>query len=99
VTLTYEAMEVAANPGLTIAVYTAEPGSKSEEAVNRLASWSAAPTSGKPPFVAECVAAGGSRQIKHGFGENRRVPWTIRQLDRERRQEPMVGSTSQSSAL
>jgi transcriptional regulator with XRE-family HTH domain len=40
-TLTYEAMELAANPGLTIAVYTAEPGSKSEEALNLLASWTA----------------------------------------------------------
>jgi hypothetical protein len=40
-TLTYEAMDLAANPGLTIAVYTAEPGSKSERALNRLASWTA----------------------------------------------------------
>ncbi|MEP6813032.1 MAG: helix-turn-helix transcriptional regulator [Actinomycetota bacterium] len=40
-TLTYEAMELAANPGLTIAVYTAEPGSKSEQALNLLASWTA----------------------------------------------------------
>jgi len=40
-TLTYETMELAANPGLMIAVYTAEPGSKSEEALNLLASWTA----------------------------------------------------------
>jgi transcriptional regulator with XRE-family HTH domain len=40
-TLTYETMELAANPGLTIAVYTTEPGSKSEEALNLLASWTA----------------------------------------------------------
>jgi transcriptional regulator with XRE-family HTH domain len=39
--LTYEAMELAANPGLTIAVYTAEPGSRSEDALNLLASWTA----------------------------------------------------------
>ena len=42
-TLTYETMELAANPGLMIAVYTAEPGSKSEEALNLLASWAATP--------------------------------------------------------
>jgi hypothetical protein len=40
-TLTYETMELAANPGLMIAVYTAEPGSKSEQALNLLASWTA----------------------------------------------------------
>lgn len=38
-TLAYEAMAIAANPGLTIAVYTAEPASKSEEALNLLVSW------------------------------------------------------------
>jgi MmyB-like transcription regulator ligand binding domain len=48
VTLTYEAMELAANPGLTIAVYTAEPGSRSEEALNLLASWSATPDQPEP---------------------------------------------------
>ena len=41
--LTYEAMELAADPGLTMFVYTAEPGSKSEEALNLLASWTATP--------------------------------------------------------
>jgi transcriptional regulator with XRE-family HTH domain len=39
--VTYEAMELAADPGLTLFVYTAEPGSKSEEALNLLASWTA----------------------------------------------------------
>jgi hypothetical protein len=34
-------MGLAANPGLTVAVFTAEPGSKSEEALNLLASWTA----------------------------------------------------------
>jgi transcriptional regulator with XRE-family HTH domain len=47
-TLTYETMELAANPGLTIAVYTAEPGSKSEEALNLLASWTATPEQAQP---------------------------------------------------
>lgn len=39
--LTYETMALTANPGLTIAVFTAEPGSKSEQALNLLASWTA----------------------------------------------------------
>ena len=41
--LTFEAMELVADPGLTMFVYTAEPGSKSEEALNLLASWTATP--------------------------------------------------------
>jgi transcriptional regulator with XRE-family HTH domain len=39
--LTYERMELSADPGLTMFVYTAERGSKSEEALNILASWTA----------------------------------------------------------
>ena len=41
--LTFEAMELVADPGLTLFVYTAEPGSKSEQALNLLASWAATP--------------------------------------------------------
>jgi len=39
--LTYERMELIADPGLTLFVYTAEVGSKSEEALRLLASWTA----------------------------------------------------------
>ena len=39
-------MELVADPGLTLFVYTAEPGSKSEEALNLLASWTATPRRG-----------------------------------------------------
>ncbi|HTZ05777.1 MAG TPA: helix-turn-helix transcriptional regulator [Gaiellaceae bacterium] len=39
--LTYESLEVAADPGLTMFVYTAEPGTKSEEALRLLGSWAA----------------------------------------------------------
>jgi GAF domain-containing protein len=41
--LSFEAMELVADPGLTMFVYTAEPGSKSEQALNLLASWAATP--------------------------------------------------------
>jgi transcriptional regulator with XRE-family HTH domain len=42
-TLTFEAMELAADPGLTVFVYTAEPGSKTEQGLNLLASWTGTP--------------------------------------------------------
>ena len=42
-TLSFEAMELVADPGLTMFVYNAEPGSKSEQALNLLASWTATP--------------------------------------------------------
>ena len=39
--LTFETLELVADPGLVLFVYTAEVGSKSEEALNLLASWTA----------------------------------------------------------
>jgi transcriptional regulator with XRE-family HTH domain len=41
--LSFEAMELVADPGLTMWIYTAEPGSRSEEALNLLGSWTATP--------------------------------------------------------
>jgi transcriptional regulator with XRE-family HTH domain len=53
-TLAFEMMELAGDPGLNLLTFTAEPGSKSEEALNLLGSWSAtleqehaAPTAGE----------------------------------------------------
>ncbi|MFJ7151529.1 helix-turn-helix transcriptional regulator [Streptomyces sp. NPDC100445] len=40
-TLAFEGLEMAAEPGLTLTVYTAEPGSPSAEALALLASWAA----------------------------------------------------------
>ena len=40
-TLTYERLDLAADSGLAIFTYTAEPGSKSAEALDLLASWTA----------------------------------------------------------
>jgi hypothetical protein len=39
--LTFEMMELRADTGLTILTYTVEPGSKSEDSLNLLASWTA----------------------------------------------------------
>lgn len=41
VTLAYEGLELASEPGLTLTIHTAEPGSPSEEALRLLASWAA----------------------------------------------------------
>jgi transcriptional regulator with XRE-family HTH domain len=41
--LSYEVMELSADTGLRLAIFTAEPGSRSEQALNLLASWTAAP--------------------------------------------------------
>jgi transcriptional regulator with XRE-family HTH domain len=40
-TLTFEALDLAADAGLRISAYTAEPGTASEDALNLLASWAA----------------------------------------------------------
>ena len=39
--LAYEAMELPSDPGLTLLVYTAEPGSPTQDALDLLASWAA----------------------------------------------------------
>jgi transcriptional regulator with XRE-family HTH domain len=39
--LSYEGLEMAAEPGLTLTIYSAEPGSPSDEALRLLASWAA----------------------------------------------------------
>ncbi|MGZ4179470.1 MAG: helix-turn-helix transcriptional regulator [Solirubrobacteraceae bacterium] len=41
--LSYEVMELSADNGLRLAIFTAEPASRSEEALNLLASWAATP--------------------------------------------------------
>jgi transcriptional regulator with XRE-family HTH domain len=53
-TLSFEMMELAADPGLHLLTFTAEPGSKSDEALNLLGTWAAtveqeqaAPTAGE----------------------------------------------------
>ena len=39
--LTYESFDLPADPGLSLSTYTAEPGSRSAEALTLLASWAA----------------------------------------------------------
>jgi transcriptional regulator with XRE-family HTH domain len=46
--LSSDVMELPAEAGLTMSVYTAEPGSRSEEALSLLASWTATPAAPPP---------------------------------------------------
>jgi MmyB-like transcription regulator ligand binding domain len=41
--LSYEVMELSADTGLTMSIYTAEPGSRSQQALDLLSSWTASP--------------------------------------------------------
>jgi MmyB-like transcription regulator ligand binding domain len=51
--LTFEMLELRADAGLTLLTYTAEPGSKSEEALNLLARWTATPDQAEPARLTE----------------------------------------------
>jgi transcriptional regulator with XRE-family HTH domain len=51
--LPFDAMELPADPGLTLTAYSAEPGSPSEEKLNLLASWSAAGDSASSALEAD----------------------------------------------
>ncbi|WP_353711987.1 helix-turn-helix transcriptional regulator [Arthrobacter sp. K5] len=51
--LTYEALELPADPGLRINIYTAEPGTPSEDALKVLASWAATERQGAQAPVKE----------------------------------------------
>jgi transcriptional regulator with XRE-family HTH domain len=53
--LTYEAMQLSADSGLTMFAYTAEPGSKSAQALDLLASWAATPDRADNPPAADRV--------------------------------------------
>ena len=59
-------MELVADPGLTMFVYTVEPGSRSEQALNLLASWAATPD-------AETATADRDEEPRHGSRAQRPV--------------------------
>ena len=46
--LSYNRMDLAADPGLTIFTYAAEPGSRSEDALKLLGSWAATVDQAEP---------------------------------------------------
>jgi hypothetical protein len=52
-TLTYNRMELSADPDLPITISTAEPGSKSAEALSLLGSWAATPEQPEPEEAAD----------------------------------------------
>jgi MmyB-like transcription regulator ligand binding domain len=51
--LAFEAMTLMADPGLTMFAFTAEPGSRSAEALNLLASWTATLDEAEPSTVTD----------------------------------------------
>jgi hypothetical protein len=52
--LSYNRLELAADPGLTLFTYTAEPGSPSGDALNLLGSWAATiESAGSSPTAAD----------------------------------------------
>lgn len=51
-TVAFNAMELPADPGLTLTVYTAQPGSPTEEKLSLLASWTATQTQAPPSAAA-----------------------------------------------
>ena len=59
--LTFESMELVADPGLTMFVYTADPGSRSEQALGLLASWIGTPEE-------EAAHADHEERLRHGGG-------------------------------
>ncbi len=58
--LTYEAMELPADPGLTLLIYTAEPGSKTQDSLNLLATWSATLDQADEPETASASESPGT---------------------------------------
>jgi hypothetical protein len=58
--LAYEAMELPADPGLTMFAYTAEPASPSEERLQLLASWAATSASEQADAAAASRQASGA---------------------------------------
>jgi MmyB-like transcription regulator ligand binding domain/Helix-turn-helix domain len=81
--LSYEVMEPAADTELRLAIFTAEPGSRSEEALNLLASWIATPD--QPP--GEHAAADDARtptSCVRSSGAGRRIDCSVRAVRKRR---------------
>ena len=53
VTLDYEALDLPGDSGQRILIYSAEPGSRSQEALDLLASWAATPAAARPDHHAD----------------------------------------------
>ena len=47
--LSYESMELSADDGMSVAIFTAEPGSASQQALDLLASWTTTPQTAEAP--------------------------------------------------
>jgi transcriptional regulator with XRE-family HTH domain len=72
-TLAYEALELASEPGLRLNAYTAEPGTPAQDALSLLASWTAAPVAvptadPEPAATGHDAQSGGARTTTGRLG-------------------------------
>ena len=89
VELTHEAMQLSADTGLSMFAYTAEPDSKSDQALQLLGSWAATPTS------ACCVAAsdrGRTCGQRRARADSRRQEAAVRVRPLQAAASPLRGS-------
>jgi hypothetical protein len=73
--LSYEGMELPADPGLTLFVYTAEPASPSEDGLKLLASWAATQE------LTDTVPEAGSASANSTIGHRHADPLLPKRLD------------------
>lgn len=58
----FDGLDLSADPGLSLLVYTAEPGSATEDALRLLASWAATLEQAEQAEVAPRATAGGANK-------------------------------------
>ncbi|MET7719059.1 hypothetical protein [Streptomyces sp. NPDC005407] len=74
-TLDYEALAVTGDSDQTLGIYTAEPGTPSEQALRLLASWASEPaTPHRPPTVGTKLKRSQSTHRAHGPPDRCRPP-------------------------
>ena len=86
--LTFETMQLVADPGLTMFVYTAEPGSRTAEALNLLASWTSDTKRG------DCTMQITRNSLDTGAGPER----LVHRRGLHRRRRSAVGSSRVSAS-
>ena len=96
--LTYEAMELPADPGLTMFTYTAEPGTPSEDGLKLLASWAATQDVAVPPPIQAIPRSSRNARTGHAVtvGLQRRlvlIPCGFEVFDARQRARVIAAST------
>ena len=98
--LSYEVMELSADTGLRLAVFTAEPGSRSEEALDLLASWAATPDQLPDERAGRATTrAARNRVSERAYAAWRPVPEQRGTNDRGLRDGPPVAAVVRIAAI